>query len=296
MNKNEENEEISKRQGQVKKKTKIKKTKEKSLRHVKIYFNNIPSIKSKIDSIQEIIEEEKPDIVGLVETHLEEHENIHFEDYIIIRRDRGSRGGGILIAIREKFKNLCIECKSQNEDSNLESIRILLGGRTKYKVGVIYAPQGNKLRIKELQEVYRGLKKEIEQRQAERKKKFSDWKRRDQGREHRSQQRRKRTAKAGQENEPENSQTEQARGIWTGQEKDKKSTIDFMLIEEEEKAWIESFIVDEERINIPYHMVKEETKQREVYSDYNAIICSRKWEKTWKKNKERKITMRKSYN
>eukprot|EP00794_Sanderia_malayensis_P011462 gene11462-12660_t len=167
MNKNEENEEISKRQGQVKKKTKIKKTKEKSLRHAKIYFNNVPSIKSKIDSIQEIIEEEKPDIVGLVETHLEEHENIHFEDYIIIRRDRGSRGGGILIAIREKFKILCIECKSQNEDSNLESIRILLGGRTKYKVGVIYAPQGNKLRIKELQEVYRGLRKEIEQGQAE---------------------------------------------------------------------------------------------------------------------------------
>ena len=129
-----------------KKKVKRKKSAEKCLQNMEIYFNNVRGLKTKWDSIQEIISENKPDIVGLVETHLEKKEVIgEIDGYTIIRSERTEKeGGGILVALKNKYKNVCVE-KETRETKHLEQVWLHIGGKTKYKVGTVYLPQGEKL-------------------------------------------------------------------------------------------------------------------------------------------------------
>ena len=56
------------------KRVKRKKTIAKRLRKMKMYFVNIRGIKNKMQSLKQIIEEENPDVVGIVETLLTENE------------------------------------------------------------------------------------------------------------------------------------------------------------------------------------------------------------------------------
>ena len=58
------------------KKSKRKKTMEKKLKEMKMYFVNCRGLKSKLESLKEITTEYKPDIVGLVETHLDSEDDI----------------------------------------------------------------------------------------------------------------------------------------------------------------------------------------------------------------------------
>ena len=87
-----------------KKRVKRKKTKEKKLTNLKIYYVNIRGIRSKIVSLEEILERTKPDVLGIVETHLEEGEELEIEGYNCIRKDRNKDGGGVLIAIRKEYE------------------------------------------------------------------------------------------------------------------------------------------------------------------------------------------------
>ena len=57
-------------------------------------------LKSKIESLKEIIIEEKPEVIGLVETMLDGKDKILMEGYTIYRNDRNGDRGGVLIAIK----------------------------------------------------------------------------------------------------------------------------------------------------------------------------------------------------
>ena len=57
-------------------------------------------LKSKIESLKEIIIEEKPEVIGLVETMLDGKDKIVMEGYTIYRNDRNGDRGGVLIAIK----------------------------------------------------------------------------------------------------------------------------------------------------------------------------------------------------
>ena len=54
-----------------------------------------------MESLKEI---KQPDIIGIVETHLKEDEEVMLEGYQIIRKDRNCEGGGLLLGIK-KFIN-----------------------------------------------------------------------------------------------------------------------------------------------------------------------------------------------
>ena len=58
------------------------------LRYMTIYYINIRGIKSKIESLRQTIQEIKPDVIGIVETHFSEDENITIEGYHILRKDK----------------------------------------------------------------------------------------------------------------------------------------------------------------------------------------------------------------
>lgn len=106
-------------------KTKRKKTIEKRLCNMKIYFVNIRGWKSKKESIESIIEELKPDIVGIVETHLERNEKVEVEGYTTLRNDRNEEGGGILLMAKEIYKETIIEVERTND--TVEGIWVTMG-------------------------------------------------------------------------------------------------------------------------------------------------------------------------
>ena len=66
-----------------KKKIRRKQTSAKKLKDMKVYYVNIRGIKSKINSLNDIIAEQKPDVLGIVETMLDEKESIHIKGYEI---------------------------------------------------------------------------------------------------------------------------------------------------------------------------------------------------------------------
>ena len=65
------------------------------MENFKIFYNNIRGIKSKEDSFMEIIESIEPQIIGLVETHLDKNEVINTEKHIFVHNsNKKGKGGG----------------------------------------------------------------------------------------------------------------------------------------------------------------------------------------------------------
>ena len=69
---------------------------------LKILYSNPRGIRSKLHSLQTIANVIKPGLIILVETHLVGKNTIKIEGYDrIITRNRKSKGGGLLIALKD---------------------------------------------------------------------------------------------------------------------------------------------------------------------------------------------------
>ena len=126
-----------------KKVTKRKKGAKEQFKNFSILYSNIRGIKSKIETLNEIIEQKKPTVICITETHLKEGDKVEFEGYSKpYRNDRnGNKSkGGVLIAEKQKLENITIEVDRVNDVE--ESIWVLVNNaKTKLRIGVIYAPQ-----------------------------------------------------------------------------------------------------------------------------------------------------------
>ena len=80
-----------------------------TLKSCKFYYLNIRGLKSKIESLKEIIIEEKPEVIGLVETMLDGKYKVVMEGYTIYRNDQNGDGGLLLIAIKDVLKGIMVE-------------------------------------------------------------------------------------------------------------------------------------------------------------------------------------------
>ena len=131
-----------------------------TLKSCKFYYLNIRGLKSKIESLKEIIIEEKPEVIGLVETMLDGKDKVVMEGYTIYRNDRSGDGGGVLIAIKDVLKGIMVE--ESNSKRKEESIWLsLTNNKTKIRIGLVYNPQENKTTKDELEEVYGRIESEI---------------------------------------------------------------------------------------------------------------------------------------
>ena len=87
--------------------------------------------------MESILEENRPDIVGITEKRLDIQEEINLKGYWIIRNDRNREGGEVMIAVRRDLEHVIMEV---NQESSFEqSIWILPGNKEKIKIGIIYA-------------------------------------------------------------------------------------------------------------------------------------------------------------
>ena len=121
---------------------------------------NTRGMKSKMDSVRNILEEIKPEIAGFAETMLGENDQIEIEGYKVIRNDRNNEGGGILFAVKREFDGVTVEVNRENKTE--ESLWILLGSRDKVRIGLVYAPQESRTQKKQLEAMYGRIKKEVQ--------------------------------------------------------------------------------------------------------------------------------------
>ncbi|MCH2406130.1 MAG: endonuclease/exonuclease/phosphatase family protein [Nitrosopumilus sp.] len=123
-------------------------------------FDNVRGVKSKLNSIRNIIEEEKPTIIGLVETKLDEEDIIEIEGYEIRRRERKTEGGGVLIAYREEIKNIINVVREVEEDCEMLWMKIN-NQVNKIRIGIIYMPQEDSTTYNKLKNIYSVIEEEI---------------------------------------------------------------------------------------------------------------------------------------
>ena len=99
-----------------------------------------------------------PDLVAITETWLHNGVSdgeIFPDSYIVHRRDRESRGGGVLLAI--KSSSLCFRRCDLETECEILWCEIPVRGSTSYFFGVFYRPPNSD--IKYLEELYKSLEK-----------------------------------------------------------------------------------------------------------------------------------------
>ena len=80
-----------------------------SLKHFKIYYQNVRRLKSKSDSLQEMIDDYQLALVCIVETHMQKEEEMQIPGYsLAYRNDRSANTGGILIGVRDNIENISL--------------------------------------------------------------------------------------------------------------------------------------------------------------------------------------------
>ena len=132
-----------------------------ALKNFKIYYQNVRGLKSKLDSLQEMIDDYQPALVCIVETHMQKEEEIQIPGYsLVYRNDRSANSGGILIGVRDNIKNISLELTQENKVG--QSLWILLTNtKKKIRIGVIYAPQENVTPNNELKLMYEDIREQI---------------------------------------------------------------------------------------------------------------------------------------
>ena len=267
------------------------------LKNFVVMVDNVRGIKSKLNSIKDILEEEKPAILALTETKLVKEDVVEFEGYITWRVDRkeGKEGGGVLILFRDNLAHVMKVVREEKE--NMEMLWIKLDNSvTKARIGVVYMPQENSVTLGEIKEIYKKIETEIETA-AESKEKIvlmGDF-----------------NCKVG-SCIPGNSDeiTKGGRvmkklmekhslvmlnsekvceGVWTRIEGEEKSVIDYVIVNEEDKELYKEMKIDELKDLTPYSVDIVERKMRHVYTDHCMIkIVANLYVETRKKNETRR--------
>ena len=136
--------------GKKQKKGKIRRWKKNKniLKDFKIFYQNIRELKSKIDLLDKVIDDYKPNQI-LVEIHLAKEEKIGILGYGIYWNDGTKNSKGILIAVRNNIKTILLEVSRYDEVG--QTLCILLNNqKQKIRIGGICGPQENVTPNKEL--------------------------------------------------------------------------------------------------------------------------------------------------
>ena len=287
--------------GEVKKKKtrRTKKIKNK-LKMFRIVYSNIRGLKSKIDSLSEIIEDLKPAVVAVVETHLIDSDIVQLEGYeTIYRNNKDSNSGGVLIAVKDELKNIVTEVNRQKDIE--QSIWILLDNKkVSVRLGVIYAPQETRTEKKDIKKMYKNIEEqnikadELNQHFiviGDLNAKVGDI----------IPGNKAEVSKAGKElkNFIKKNKVKVlnsspiCQGLWTRVEGNAKSVIDYVLVKEKTEDSILNMIVDEDRLYTPFNFM---SKEKIIYSDHNTLIVDADLIKGERKKIDiRKIITKKGY-
>ena len=255
------------------------------MKNFKILFNNIRGVKSKKVSLEKIVNEERPAVVGIAETHLCEGENFEVEGYISKRSDRKMQGGGgVMVMYHEQIQNMVTVVHETDDQNGFESIWIKLNNdRIVVKVGVIYMPQESETTIKKLESIYKQIENEVK-RSIENKESIilmGDF-----------------NCKIGIDSNGNDGEVtkggkillkmvkkyemcvlnkeELCSGKWTRILGTEKSAIDFVIMREEDKKYVQYMTIDEKKEKTPL-WITNDAERRKIYSDHCTITSEINW-------------------
>ena len=114
--------------------------------NIKLIQWNIRSAKQNKCNLELLVENHKPTIIALQETYLDNEINFNMTNYSIERKDRNTRGGGVLIAIDKRYPYNIIKIESELE---VIGINIILKGNN-FSIVNIYIPPDHNLKEQEL--------------------------------------------------------------------------------------------------------------------------------------------------
>ena len=129
---------FKKKKKQTRKKTRRSKKIKNALQNFIIVYQNI-WFTSKVDSVQELPDDGQPNLLGLVETHIQVEEKITLGYKIIYRDDKTSNSGGIIIGVKDAIKTTTIQVMQESQVG--QALWILVNNqKKKINVRVICAP------------------------------------------------------------------------------------------------------------------------------------------------------------
>ena len=114
------------------------------LKGLKLVSLNIASLLKHLDELRIFVEEEKPHIIGINETRLDNMINdseIEIDGYEVMRWDRDRNGGGVALYVH---KSLDVTIRQDLMDCNVESVsvQIKVGHYRPFLVTSLYRPPG----------------------------------------------------------------------------------------------------------------------------------------------------------
>lgn len=245
-----------------------------------IFYQNVRGLKSKKNSLDNMLEEQKPTIIALVETHLHPEEDMNLEGYTIIRNDRSEKGGGILIAYKENIKNIVTELEMSIEHYEGTWIEIN-NGVGKIRIGLVYFPQENESKAR-ITKAYTALSEHISQNKerCDEILVIGDFNAKiGRGDQHENQSR---SGKIMQDFIKSNelvivNHLEVTEGRWTRNESGVKSEIDYILSSEKAADVVTEVHIDEEKLYSLYHHKPEGNERRCIYPDHNPMLVQINW-------------------
>lgn len=244
--------------------------------------NNVRGVKSKIVSIKEIIEEEKPTIIGLVETKLNKEDIVEIKGYKTMRVDRETEGGGVLLAYKECLDNKIVITREEREMCEMLWVKIA-NGRCKIRVGIVYMPQET-ISKKDMKRIYDIMEEEIKAATENNEKVLLMGDLNCKVGEH-IKGNTQVVTKGGKlllklinkYNLSIANNEECCKGLWTRVEGTEKSVIDYIIIRKEDTQYMSEMIVDEEKECTPYTTETIEGKSQIKYTDHNMMVAKVDW-------------------
>ena len=257
-----------------------------------LYYNNIRGIKSKLESLKEIIIEKKPHIICLNETLLGEEEKVEIEDYEIMYNSKREGKMGTLIGIHKMLVGKSVILEKISEEYEAFWIQCSNNNNIKMRIGNIYAPQENRTKKSIINKMYSNIKKHSNEAKKLGEKilvvgdfnaKIGEY----------IQGNKKEVSKNGekllemikQEELELLNKNDKCNGVWTRIEGINKSVIDYVIVAKEDDGYLNEMLIDQEKVMTPFHIKKGRT----IYSDHCAIAVSMNWWLASKVEKEKEV-------
>ncbi len=255
----------------------------------------------KFDSFLDKVDEVKPTMICITESHLHEKQMFEMEGYKVYRNDRDNKGGGVMICIKKELENICTVVEKSKDVGEMMWM-VMDNSRIKIRVGVVYAPQESRTHKDKLKVMYEKIDEQILLAKEKGQKLLivGDF-----------------NCKVGEiiaGNKPEvstggklllkrvernklsilNSDVK-CNGLWTRVEGKSRSVIDYVMIDEENSFALEEMKIDEER---EYSPIGYDKDGNPVLSDHNVILSTYNWlltEQNPVRQKDRKIITHEGY-
>ena len=276
-----------------------------ALRNFKIYYQNVGGLKSKLDLLQEMIDDYQPALVCIVETHMQKEEEIQIPGYsLVYRNDRSGNSGGILIGVRDNIKNISLELTQENKVG--QSLWVLLTNtKKKIRIGVIYAPQENVTPNNELKLMYEDIREQIKIVKEEKQQILiiGDFNAKigeavEDNKKQVTKGRRQLLKLSNKENMIIlNTVKEKCKGVWTRVQGEEKSITDYVLTDASSANTVKKMKTDEEKQYGLHKLCKNTAtnENRKIYSDHNSILINLDFDTSNEEERPKKIITKEGY-